>query len=171
MLESLLGKLKGKVMLLGVGNTLRGDDGAGPYLIEQLKGLVDAILLDCGEVPENFLGKIAEAHPDTILIIDAIDLGANPGAVAILEEGELRSLGWSTHHAPLQLFINCVKTALSPQGLKIGTISSPATFAAEPQTSVLVLAIQPKSVDFGSKISEEVKATLQFLKDIIVRLL
>jgi hydrogenase 3 maturation protease len=151
MLESLIGKLKGKVMLLGVGNSLRGDDGAGPYLVEQLRDKVDAALLNCEEVPENFLGKVTQAHPDTILIIDAVDLGAKPGAVAILEGDELKGTGWSTHHAPLQLFIDCIK--------------------AETRADVFVLAIQPKSTHFGSKISDEVKQSLGFLQQIIPRAL
>ena len=151
LLESLSKRLNGKVMILGVGNPLRGDDGAGPYLIGRLKGHVDATLLDCEEVPENFLGTIAEYQPDSILIIDAIDLGMSPGAVAILEEDKLRSAGGSTHHAPLQLFINCVK--------------------AETGANVLVLGIQPKSIEFGSGISKEVKETLRLLQDIIPRAL
>ena len=28
---------KGKIVIVGVGNTLRGDDGFGPMLIEKLK--------------------------------------------------------------------------------------------------------------------------------------
>ena len=151
MIESLSNKLRGKVMILGVGNPLRGDDGAGPYLINQLEGQVDAILLDCGEVPENFLGKIAENQPDTIIIIDAIDLGISPGAVAILEENNLRDTSWSTHHAPLKLFIDYVKTELGD--------------------NVLILGIQPKSTGFGSKISDEVRETIHLLREAIPRAL
>jgi len=151
MLESLSNRLTGKVMILGVGNTLRGDDGAGPYLIEQLKGQVDATLLDCEEVPENFLGKIAENQPESILIIDTIDLGMSPGTVALLEEDKLEDASWSTHHASLQLFVNCVK--------------------ADTGGNVLILGIQPKSTEFGSEISDEVKETLGLLQRIIPKAL
>ena len=151
MLESLSNRLNGKVMILGVGNPLRGDDGAGPCLIQQLKGQVDATLLDCEEVPENFLGKIAENQPNSILIIDAIDLGMRPGAVAVLEEDKLEDATWSTHHASLQLFINCLK--------------------AETRADVLILGIQPKSTEFGSGISDEVKETLSLLQRILRRAL
>jgi hydrogenase 3 maturation protease len=151
MIESLSNKLRGKVMILGVGNPLRGDDGAGPYLINQLQGQVDAILLDCGEVPENFLGKIAENQPDTIIIIDAIDLGISPGAVAILEEKNLRDTSWSTHHASLRLFINYVKTEIGG--------------------NVLILGIQPKSTEFGGKLSAEIKETIRLLQHTIPKAL
>jgi hydrogenase 3 maturation protease len=149
MLESLSNRLKGKVMILGVGNPLRGDDGVGPYLIEQLKGQVNAILLNCEEVPENFLGQIVENQPDSILIIDAINLGMSPGVAATLEEDELEGISWATHHASLRLFINCLK--------------------ADTQATVLIMGIQPKSTEFGSAISAEVEETVGLLQSIILR--
>jgi hydrogenase 3 maturation protease len=151
MLELLSKRLNGKVMILGVGNTLRGDDGAGPYLIEQLEGRVDAILLDCGEVPENFLGKIVEIHPDNILIIDAVDFKANPGAVALLDDNELVGKSWSTHYTSLKLFTNCLK--------------------ADTGSNVFIIGIQPKSTDFGSEISVKVRKTASLLKQIILKAL
>jgi hydrogenase 3 maturation protease len=149
MQEILSKRLDGKVMILGVGNTLRGDDGAGPYLIEQLKGQVDATLIDCGDVPENFLGKIAEIQPDNILIIDAVVLGADPGAVAVLSEDELAGASWSTHHASLKLFINCLK--------------------AYTRSNVIIIGIQPKSTYFNTEISFEVQKTLSLLQHIILK--
>jgi hydrogenase 3 maturation protease len=151
MLESLCNKLKGKVLILGVGNPLRVDDGAGPYLIERLRGQVATMLLNCEEVPENFLGQIAENQPDWVLIIDAIDFGMSPGATALLQGDELEGVSLSAHHASLQLFIKWVK--------------------AETGSNVLVMGIQPKSTKFGGGISSEVKETLELLQEIIPRAL
>jgi hydrogenase 3 maturation protease len=150
-LESLSDKLKGKVLILGVGNPLRGDDGAGPYLLERLRGQVEATLLNCEEVPENYLGKIAENQPDIVLIIDALDFGLSPGAATLLEEDELGGVGRSTHHAPLHLFMRCVK--------------------AETGAKIVILGIQPQSLELGSPISDEVKETLGFLQDMITKAL
>jgi len=147
MLESLRNRLKGKVLILGVGNPLRGDDGAGPYLVEKLRGCVHARLLDCEDVPENFLGQIAENQPTSVLLIDAIDFGMTPGATALLEGDELEGVSLSTHHSSLQLFIKCLK--------------------AETKSNVLVMGIQPKSTRFGDGISSEVKETLDLLHYII----
>ena len=149
MLETLPHRLNGKVLILGVGNPLRGDDGVGPYLIEQLKGRVNATLLDCEEVPENFLGRIAESQPNSVLIIDAIDFGMNPGAAALLEEDQLLAgTSLSTHHSSLQLFIKWVK--------------------AETGGQVLVLGIQPGAIEFGNDMSPEVKETVDLLRLIII---
>ena len=151
MLASLSNKLKGRVLILGVGNPLRGDDGAGPYLIERLRGQVDTTLLNCEEVPENFLGTIVENRPNSVLIIDAIDFGLSPGVAALLEEDELERVKGLTHHAPLHLFMKCVK--------------------AETGAKIVVLGIQPQSMELGSEISKKVKETLGFLQDIITRAL
>jgi hydrogenase 3 maturation protease len=148
MLELLKSRLKGKVLILGVGNPLRGDDGAGPHLIEQLNGKIDADLLDCGEVPENFLGKIAQLHPNTILIIETVHFGAPPGAVAIIEADDFDRISYSTHHASLRLSMNYLK-------IEIGA-------------EVFVLGIQPKKTEFSMEISDEVKETLAILKNILV---
>jgi len=152
MLKTLSDKLNGKVLILGVGNPLRGDDGAGPYLVEQLKGRVNATLLDCEEVPENFLGQIAESQPSSVLIIDAIDFGMNPGAAALFEEDQLPTgRGLSTHHSSLQLFIKWVK--------------------AETGAQVFVLGIQPGSIEFGNEMSPEVKETVDLLRLMIIEAL
>jgi hydrogenase 3 maturation protease len=149
MLESICTKLKGKVLILGVGNPLRGDDGAGPYLIKQLKGRIDATLLNGEQEPENLLDQIAGMKPDSILIVDALELGAHPGSVALLEEDQMERRSLFTHHASLKLFIECVK--------------------GETGAKVLVLGIQPKSIEIGQAISSEVKESLGHLRDILIR--
>jgi hydrogenase 3 maturation protease len=151
MLELLRKRLDGRVVILGVGNTLRGDDGAGPYLVKELESEAGAVVLDCGEVPENFLGKVAENRPDNVLIIDAADLGANPGAVAVLEEEELAGTGWSTHRFPLKHFVSYLK--------------------ADTGSNVTVVGIQPKSTGFGTALSAEVKETVGLLRRTIQEVL
>lgn len=149
MLESIVHRLKGKVLILGVGNRLRGDDGAGPDLIKQLKGRVDAVLLNCEEEPERFLDQIAAMKPDSILIVDALELKSHPGSVAFLEEDQMERRSLFSHHASLKLFIECVK--------------------GETGAKVLVLGIQPKSIEIGQAMSSEVKESLSHLRDILIK--
>ena len=52
-----------KLIVLGVGNELKCDDGVGPYIIKKLKeDMVEdkdrLLLIDAQTVPENFTGKI-----------------------------------------------------------------------------------------------------------------
>ena len=65
-------------ILLGIGNPLNGDDGAGIYVAEQFRK--DGwISLSCGTAPENFTGIIRKAHPDCLVLVDAAALGLSPG--------------------------------------------------------------------------------------------
>jgi hydrogenase 3 maturation protease len=146
-LESLFRKIGPKFVLLGVGNPLRADDGAGPELLRRLRNKTSAILLDCEEVPENYLGEIAAIQPETIVVIDAVNLGAGAGAVALLEEDNFQSIGWSTHHGSLRALVQYIK--------------------ATTQADVFVLGIQPKSTELGGELSPEVRQTIDLLQQII----
>ncbi|MBD3277109.1 MAG: hydrogenase maturation protease, partial [Candidatus Aegiribacteria sp.] len=73
-------KLRGRVVFVGIGNLLKGDDALGPKLVEELasKGLKT---VDAGTTPENYIGKVASMEPDTVVLIDAVHLDSKPGSV------------------------------------------------------------------------------------------
>ena len=65
-------------IILGIGNMLKGDDWAGPLVCEQLAtAKISAELIDAGTVPENYIQRIIKKAPRTLLVIDAIDFGAD----------------------------------------------------------------------------------------------
>ncbi|TGD46066.1 hydrogenase maturation peptidase HycI [Salmonella enterica subsp. enterica serovar Poona] len=78
-------------VLLCVGNSMMGDDGAGPLLAEmcaaQPKG--NWVVIDGGSVPENDIVAIRELRPQRLLIVDATDMGLNPGEIRIIEPDEI----------------------------------------------------------------------------------
>jgi len=148
-LESLFAELGPRVVILGVGNPLHADDGAGPALIRRLKNKTNAALFECEDVPENYLGEIIKLCPKTIVVVDAVDLGMFPGTVAVLEEENLQAIGWSTHHASLGPLMKYLK--------------------ANTQAEIFILAIQPKSTELGQKMSPEVRLTLRLLAGIMGR--
>jgi len=154
-MEVLKEKLKGKVVIVGIGNSLRGDDGAGPELIKKLK--VKSLkfkvrsseknhelstpnhqlcLIDTGSVPENFLQKI-----DVILLVDTINLGKPAGSVEIIKAENLKEESFSTHNASLKLTIAYLKK--------------------ETGTDLFLLGLQPKNIGFGQKISPEVEESVK----------
>lgn len=67
-------------VLLCVGNSMMGDDGAGPLLAErfQAEPQGDWVLIDGGSAPENDVVAIREMRPDRLLIVDATEMGLNP---------------------------------------------------------------------------------------------
>jgi len=145
MLELLENRILGKkLVILGVGNTMRGDDGIGPALIERLQGKVEAVLIDAGEVPENFIGPIEAGQPDIIIIIDAADMGAKAGEVAFLEIDQIAEIGLTTHNASLALIARLLQSST--------------------QADIFVLGIQPEDISFGTPMSERVIQTLELLE-------
>ena len=93
--------LAGRVCLVGIGNRLAGDDGAGSAVAERLAGRVAARIIDAGIAPENHLEPIVRDEPDTIVLVDAVDFGGEPGSVRMLDPGALSAGGLSTHATSL----------------------------------------------------------------------
>jgi len=78
------------ILVLGLGNILLGDDGAGRATLERVAaalervGLDDRIeLLDGGTQGLGLLAAVANRR--ALLILDAVALGARPGTVHVLD--------------------------------------------------------------------------------------
>ena len=146
MLEHLGEHLKGKVVILGIGNTLQSDDGIGSLLAGWLKDKVPYIVYDAGASPENYLGKIIKDRPDNIIIVDAVDFGGKPGEFRELEGSAIQTVNlFSTHNASISLTINYLQSHL--------------------KADIIILIIQPKRLAFGDKLSPEVSRALELLED------
>ncbi|MFH1457941.1 MAG: hydrogenase maturation protease [Candidatus Omnitrophota bacterium] len=151
MLEHLKLHLKGKVVIIGIGNTLHNDDGIGSLLAGRIKDKVPYIVYDAGPNPENYLGKIIKDKPDNVVIIDAVDFGGKPGEFREIEGEHLETVNlFSTHNASLSLTINYLKN-----NLKI---------------DIIILIIQPKSIAFGENLSPEIQEALGKLESWFSRL-
>jgi Ni,Fe-hydrogenase maturation factor len=53
------------VVILGISNSARGNDGVGPYLADQLTGRIDAEVINCEKIPESYTGVIRELQLNT----------------------------------------------------------------------------------------------------------
>jgi hydrogenase 3 maturation protease len=92
-------------MLLGIGNPLLGDDGAGPFVASQTRGL-GWKAFDCGTVPENFTGKVKELRPEILIIVDAADMQLDPGEFRMVSPGHISDVAFGTHSLPLRVLID-----------------------------------------------------------------
>lgn len=95
-------------VLLCVGNSMMGDDGAGPLLAEmcaaQPKG--NWVVIDGGSAPENDIVAIRELRPQRLLIVDATDMGLNPGEIRIIDPDDIAEMFMmTTHNMPLNYLI------------------------------------------------------------------
>lgn len=73
------------LLILGLGNTLLGDEGAGVHVVHRLRNDVpeDVRLLDGGTLSFSLLEDVETAA--AIIVIDAAELDAPPGTVRVFE--------------------------------------------------------------------------------------
>ena len=130
-------------IIVGIGNTLKGDDGAGPLVCEQLRGKVCAEIIDAGTVPENYIQPIVKKAPQNLLIVDAIDFGASPGTTSVFKPEQLNSSVFSTHALSPRLFVDVISQHL--------------------EVKVYFVGIQPAQTQLGESVSSPVNQAIQRL--------
>ena len=151
MLDALAKKIRGKrTVILGVGNILQGDDAIGPNLVDLLRGRVEATLINGGEVPENYLSSIRAAQPEVVLIIVAIELGAEPGCIAVLDADRLRAIENFTRNPGLAFLAVMIQDGTGAE--------------------VLLVGVQPEATSFATELSTPVDSTLHTLEDLLVNI-
>ena len=153
-----------KEVLLGIGNTLNGDDGIGIYIAQKLdKYLKGAkkeskqarvtetskkfIVIDCGTTPENYTAILRKHNPDTLILVDAADMGLSPGSYRTIPPEKIEVMHFSTHNIPLSIFISyvsefCGKVVLigvQPDEMNIGTILSKPVQQNGDQVAALII--------------------------------
>jgi len=140
-------RLSGRVVFMGVGNILRGDDAIGPEMSHRLSRM-GMKAVDSGTVPENYVGSVVRQRPDTVVIIDAVHLDGEPGQIELLSKEDLAGgVGFTTH-------------TLSPRLVM-------ERLERETGAKVLLLAIQPKSLEFGAPMSPEIQRVLVELPQVL----
>ena len=138
-------------LIIGIGNLLKGDDGTGPLVCEQLGRVkVSAELIDTGTVPENYIQTIIKKAPQNLLVIDAIDFGAPPGTIRIFKPPQLNSHAISTHTLSPRLFVDMVC-----QSMKL---------------DVYFIGIQPAQTQLGQSVSGQVSQAIERLCRVLAEL-
>ena len=130
-----------RVVLSGIGNAIRSDDYVGVRIVEDLAGKLSSVvrLIECETVPESFVDEIVEIGPTHVLLIDAALLGLVPGTVHLYDAEEVMNVPTiSTHTLPLRVFCEYVRTLTGAR--------------------IALILIEPKNVDFGEGMTEEVEA-------------
>lgn len=126
-----------ELLVVGVGNPLRGDDAAGLKLAEGLAQAGGFELLQCEDVPEKYTREMRTTEADTILVVDAADMGLEPGQIRLVTADRLCEVSISTHKCSLRVLARMLGEAAGKE--------------------VLLLGIQPVSVGLGRSMSEIVR--------------
>ena len=98
-----------ETLVLGCGNLLFGDDGFGPAVARQLRRRPDlpesVIVLDVGTGVRRVLFNVvlSPVRPRRIIVVDAVDMGREPGVVWTIAASELPGIkcdDFSMHQLP-----------------------------------------------------------------------
>jgi len=141
-----------RIVVLGLGNVLLSDEGIGVQLIEYLKDNLsfppDIELIDGGVGGLSLLGLLAGATH--LLVIDAVEAGARPGTIIRLVNSEViggMSLSLSSHQIGLRDILGAAELAgILPQ-------------------EIVLLGVQPYSLEPGRGLSEPARSILPQLQD------
>ncbi|MEM2749283.1 MAG: hydrogenase maturation peptidase HycI [Candidatus Bathyarchaeia archaeon] len=142
-----------RLVILGVGNPLRGDDALGVRIIRELRGKVPrgVRLIEGGIMPENFIGKIRRFRPSHILLIDAARFGGRVGDARLIKPEHISGVAISTHSMPLSILIELI--------------------CAGTKAKIALLGIEPKNTDFGEEVSLEVREAIKGSAKLIAEVL
>jgi hydrogenase maturation protease HycI len=139
------------MVILGLGNTDRGDDGAGVMaarivaksIPRKRRSTVKIILGH--ETPEYTTGEMRTFRPDCVLIFDAAIAKRRAGALFIVERELLVDEALSTHHLSLAMLVRYLEESVGCR--------------------VVVLGIQPRATERGSPLSPPVQKAVNRLAD------
>jgi len=129
----------GKIVIAGIGNSIRRDDFVGVKIIQNLEGKIskNVQLIECETVPESFLEPMIEFNPSHVLLIDAAILGSKPGDISLIDPESVTEVpSVTTHMLPLRIFCEYL-TKMT--GAKIA-----------------LLLVEPEDTSFGEGLTEKV---------------
>ena len=140
------------VIIFGIGNDIRGDDGLGPYIINQLTDLKELYwadskddedtlgnihLINGGSAPENFTGLIKRIDPSHIIIIDATLMNRESGKIEIINKENIKDISISTHSMSISFIVKYLEL--------------------ENDFEIIFIGIQPELMDLSFDLSETIK--------------
>ncbi len=139
-------ELKGarNIVVLGIGNELKGDDSAGLLAAKELKNLSPKMhVFITGLMPENFVGLIKKIRPSHVILIDAASMGEKPGCIRIIDISKIKGATFSTHAQPLNFLCDYLRSNIG--------------------CSIIIIGIQPYNLSFDSCVSKEVMKAVERL--------
>jgi len=133
--EALAEWLRRDTLILCVGNRWLGDDAAGPLVADGVAGAVD-----CGDAPERFLDLAGSPEVAQVLVVDAVDIGGEPGEIVFCGREDLTERFGTTHDAGLAVLARFLSEAHGKE--------------------MRVLGIQPARTGVGTEVSEAVRGAV-----------
>ncbi len=142
----------GRTLVVGVGNTVMGDDGLGVRALESLRERELPACVDTLEAGTALLDALPKLeHYDKVILIDAV--AGNTDGVEVVRDPVgtgVPGRGFSLHDLGIQ---EALKLILLEKG------SLP---------EVVIMGLGPESIGFGTELSNEVRSGIPKLVDAVM---
>jgi len=144
-----------RVLILGLGNLLLGDEGVGVQVAEELKGLElpDGVSVVEGGTAGLGLIGLMEGY-QKVIIVDAADMGRPPGCVL--------------RFTPLEAQLKTAEAPLSLHQIGLGEVLALAEALEVAPAELVIIGIQPSRVEMGAGLSSEVEGAIPQIIRIIL---
>ena len=149
-----------KTLVLSLGNMLRGDDGIGAAVLEQLEtqAVPDTVTLIEGGTPGLETLLLLQGY-DRVIIIDAADMDCEPGVWRRFTPDEVRLQSRDLH----------LRGTLHYAGLAEALNLGEALHMLPPE--IIIYGIQPRAIDWDIGLSPELVAVIPAVCDNIMEIL
>ena len=147
-------KSKGHILVIGVGNEYRGDDGVGPHIARKLKrkGLPRALIEIQNSEGTLLMESWRNAH--TVILLDAVSSGAPPGKI----------YRFDARRQPIpSRFFNC-----STHSFGIAEALGLAKRLKRLPPCALIYGIEGKTFEAGATLSPEVERAAEDVMERVV---
>ena len=145
-----------RVVVLGIGNVLMGDDALGPHVIEALLAgyrFHDSVrVLDAGTPGLDLAPFVMDA--DSLILVDTVRSDGNPGELRLYREDQILK------HAP--------QPRLTPHDPAVKDVLLSCAFRGMAPKSVLLVGVIPKATAMGVSLSDEVRAAIPAAVDAVL---
>jgi hydrogenase 3 maturation protease len=152
-LSTYLTNPKARIAFIGIGNTLMGDDGAGPCLSHKLELVLPKerfLVLEGGLAPENCIGALRTFCPNLVILLEVVLGLGHAGTIHWLYHDKVDGFSASSHSLPLSILA--------------------AYLAAEYGCEVYVLAITAQSLKEETALSASVEKAVEEIRQYTARL-
>jgi coenzyme F420 hydrogenase subunit delta len=152
--------LQKSILIFGCGNFLFGDDGFGPAVAEELESnykIPDNVYVLNAELSVReilFNVTLSEIRPDTIIIIDAVDFGREPGEIFEIDLDDLpenKIDDFSMHQVPTSNLLRELRDICKVNVRILSCQVQKIPEEVEPGLSVIVKEQVPKMCDLIAK--------------------
>ncbi len=158
--------VKKRVLILGVGNVLFGDDGFGPaaaeYVLNNCRVPDDVYVMDVGISAGDILFNIAlsQVKPKKIIVLDAVDLKRKPGEVFELSIDNLpanKMSDFSLHFFPSPNILKELKDKMDVDVVILACQAERMPDAVSPGLSDAVAQALPRASEMALQLARKTK--------------